>query len=60
MRTHAHYYQNSLDAYSRAVKLFTESIEVETPPEILNNIGSLHFRLGNLEGAEVKFRVIEL
>jgi hypothetical protein len=29
-------------------------MEADVPPEILNNVAALHFRLGNLQEAKVK------
>jgi len=34
----------SLSAYETASKILREKVEADIPPEILNNIGSLHFR----------------
>ncbi len=39
--------QGALNAYSIATKILKEKIHEEIPPEILNNVASLHFRLGN-------------
>jgi RNA polymerase-associated protein CTR9 len=36
----------ALHAYGVATKILREKIHEDIPPEILNNIGSLHFRLG--------------
>uniref|UniRef100_A0A915HWT5 RNA polymerase-associated protein CTR9-like protein n=1 Tax=Romanomermis culicivorax TaxID=13658 RepID=A0A915HWT5_ROMCU len=43
----AYHDQGSMDAYNTAIKILTETVKVEVPPELLNNIGSLYFRLGN-------------
>lgn len=37
----------ALHAYGIATKILTERIQEDIPPEILNNVASLHFRLGN-------------
>ena len=36
--------QGSLSAYHKATKLLEDVIQMEIPPEILNNIAALHFR----------------
>ncbi|CAG0895273.1 unnamed protein product [Cyprideis torosa] len=41
----------SLSAYQKVVKLLTESVGADVPPEILNNVGSLHYRQDNLKVA---------
>jgi RNA polymerase-associated protein CTR9 len=38
----------ALSAYGVATKILKESLQEEIPPEILNNVASLHFRLGKL------------
>lgn len=43
--------QGALSAYSTAMKILKEKVQVEVPPEILNNVAALHFRLGNLTEA---------
>ena len=30
-------------------------MQADVPPEILNNVGALHFRLGNLKEAKVSY-----
>jgi len=47
--------KGSMDAYNMAIKLLTDTVKIDIPPELLNNIGSLYFRLGNYEKAIVKF-----
>jgi len=37
----------SLTAYETASKILREKVEADIPPEILNNIGSLHYRQGD-------------
>jgi hypothetical protein len=46
-------FKGSLSAYKTASVLLTETIGTDVPPEILNNIGSLYFKLGNYEEALV-------
>ncbi len=41
----------SLQAYETASKILREKVEADIPPEILNNIGSLHFRQGDMSKA---------
>ena len=48
-------WQASLNANMTAIKIFTEKVGAEPPPEILNNMGSLHYRLGNIEEAKDHF-----
>ena len=38
----------SLSANMTAIKIFTEKVGAEPPPEILNNMGSLQYLLGNV------------
>ncbi|EDO34243.1 predicted protein, partial [Nematostella vectensis] len=44
--------QAALQAYGTASRLLKEKVEADVPPEILNNVGALHFRLGNLKEAK--------
>ena len=44
--------QGALSAYGTATKILKEKVQVELPPEILNNVAALHFRLGNMEEAK--------
>lgn len=37
--------QGSLSAYHKATKLLQDLVQMDIPPEILNNIAALHFRL---------------
>ena len=46
--------QSALQAYGTASRLLKENVKADVPPEILNNVGALHFRLGNLNEAKVK------
>uniref|UniRef100_A0A2R5LJB8 Putative rna polymerase-associated protein ctr9 n=1 Tax=Ornithodoros turicata TaxID=34597 RepID=A0A2R5LJB8_9ACAR len=41
----------ALNAYGTATRLLQENVKADIPPEILNNVGALHFRLGNLQEA---------
>ena len=41
--------QESLKSYNTAAKILQDKVEADMPPEILNNVGSLNFRLGNSE-----------
>ncbi|XP_013407912.1 RNA polymerase-associated protein CTR9 homolog, partial [Lingula anatina] len=43
--------QGALQAYGTATRLLKEKVEADVPPEILNNVAALHFRLGNLQEA---------
>ena len=45
----------SLNANMTALKIFTEKVGAEAPPEILNNIGSLHYLLANIPEARKYF-----
>jgi RNA polymerase-associated protein CTR9 len=36
----------ALSAYAVATKILKEHLQADIPPEILNNVASLHFRLG--------------
>ena len=45
----------ALSAYATAMKILKEKVHVEIPPEIYNNVAALHFRLGNLEDAQVNY-----
>ncbi|CAH3158758.1 unnamed protein product [Porites lobata] len=44
--------QSALQAYGTASRLLKEKVKADVPPEILNNVGALHFRLGNLNEAK--------
>uniref|UniRef100_A0A8W8N0T7 Tetratricopeptide repeat protein 21A/21B fourth ARM domain-containing protein n=1 Tax=Magallana gigas TaxID=29159 RepID=A0A8W8N0T7_MAGGI len=43
--------QGALSAYGTATRILKEKVEADVPPEILNNVAALHFRLGNLQEA---------
>lgn len=38
--------QGALNAYNIASKILKDQVQVDVPPEILNNVASLQFRLG--------------
>ncbi|XP_052225618.1 RNA polymerase-associated protein CTR9 homolog [Dreissena polymorpha] len=44
--------QGALSAYGTATRILKEKVEADVPPEILNNVAALHFRLGNLHDAK--------
>lgn len=46
--------QGALSAYGTATRILQEKVQADVPPEILNNLGALHFRLGNLGEAKVE------
>ncbi|CAG5134684.1 unnamed protein product [Candidula unifasciata] len=43
--------QGALSAYGTATRILKEKVEADIPPEILNNVAALHFRLGNYTDA---------
>ena len=43
----------ALSAYGTATSLVRDRVQADVPPEILNNIAALHFRLGNFNEAKV-------
>ena len=45
--------QGALQAYEKASSILTDTVGVDIPPEILNNIGALHFKLENFQEAKV-------
>ena len=45
--------QGALQAYEKASQILTDKVGADIPPEILNNTGALHFKLGNLEESKV-------
>lgn len=52
-----HYFllpKGALSAYGTATRILQEKVQADVPPEILNNLGALHFRLGNLGEAKVE------
>lgn len=52
--------QGALSAYTTAMKILREKVQVDVPPEILNNVAALHFRLGNLvEASEYYTQSVE-
>ena len=40
---------SSLKAYETAMSIWKDKVKASIPPQILNNVGSLHYRLGNLK-----------
>ena len=44
--------QGALSAYGIATKILKEKVHEDIPPEILNNVASLHYRLGNIDEAK--------
>ncbi|XP_076802913.1 RNA polymerase-associated protein CTR9 homolog isoform X1 [Clavelina lepadiformis] len=49
--------QGALSAYGTATSLVRDRVQADVPPEILNNIAALHFRLGNLNEAKKYYEV---
>lgn len=49
--------QGALSAYGTATRILKEKVEADVPPEILNNVAALHFRLGNLQDAKVSINL---
>ncbi|XP_074765244.1 LOW QUALITY PROTEIN: RNA polymerase-associated protein CTR9 homolog [Athene noctua] len=47
--------QGALSAYGTATRILREEVHADVPPEIVNNVGSLHFRLGNRGEAKTYF-----
>merc|ERR1719210_96984 len=47
--------QESWKSYKTATRILQDKVEAEVPPEILNNVGSLNFRLGKLDEAKQCF-----
>lgn len=43
----------SLSAYKTATSILTEKVNAEIPPEILNNVAALHYRLNNLRESQI-------
>ncbi|KYM99351.1 RNA polymerase-associated protein CTR9 like protein [Cyphomyrmex costatus] len=41
----------ALNAFGTATKILKEIVQADIPPGILNNVGALHYRFGNLEEA---------
>lgn len=44
--------QGALTAYGVATRILREKVQTDVPPEILNNVASLHYRLGNYDEAK--------
>lgn len=47
--------QGALSAYGTATEILKEKVEADVPPEILNNVAALHYRLGNLLESKVYY-----
>ena len=45
----------SLSANLTATKIFKDNVDIDIPPEILNNMGSIHYLLGNMNEAKTHF-----
>ena len=45
----------SLKAYETAMSIWKDKVKETIPPQIVNNVGSLHSRLGNLQLAKERF-----
>ena len=45
----------SLKAYETAMNIWKDKVKETIPPQIVNNVGSLHYRLGNLQQAKERF-----
>merc|ERR1719273_737251 len=45
----------SLKAYETAMNIWKDKVSAAIPPQILNNVGSLHYRLGNPKDARNHF-----
>lgn len=52
--------QGALSAYGTATRILQEKVQADVPPEILNNLGALHFRLGNLGEAKVDDAIVDI
>lgn len=49
--------QGSLQAYATATQILKDKVKEDIPPEILNNVAALHYRLGNLGEAQEKLKL---
>ncbi|XP_050574045.1 RNA polymerase-associated protein CTR9 homolog isoform X12 [Bombus affinis] len=47
----------ALNAYGTVIRILKEQNQTDIPSEILNNVGALHYRLGNLEEAKKNLEV---
>ena len=47
----------SLKCYKTATRILQDKVEAEAPPEILNNVGSLNFRLNKFEESRECFEL---
>lgn len=46
--------QGSLQAYATATHILKDKVKEDIPPEILNNVAALHYRMDNLSEARIK------
>lgn len=46
-------WQGSLEDYRKASQILTDKVGADTPPEILNNIGALYYKLGQYDESKV-------
>lgn len=46
--------QGSLNAYATATQILKEKVQEDIPPEILNNVAALYYRLGHMTEAKSK------
>lgn len=46
--------QGSLSAYGQATYILTDKVGADVPPEILNNVAALNYRMGNLPEAKTR------
>lgn len=44
--------QGALHAYGLATRILKDKVHEDVPPEILNNVASLHYRIGNYDEAK--------
>ncbi|CAH1786982.1 unnamed protein product [Owenia fusiformis] len=44
--------QGALGAYGTATRILKDKVHADVPPEILNNVAALHFRMGNFKEAK--------
>ncbi|XP_043596134.1 RNA polymerase-associated protein CTR9 homolog [Bombus pyrosoma] len=49
-------HNDALNAYGTVIRILQEKMQADIPPEILNNVGALYYRLGNLKEARKNFK----
>lgn len=49
--------QGSLQAYATATHILADKVNADIPPEILNNVAALHYRLESLDEAKTKLEM---